>query len=110
MAAITLESDSNHSPPVLTKSNDRSSTKHPQKANNLVEDGGLLREFSQARRIIPRPFRGRAPTDPEEAPENRNAVISIGFLLGSTILDESEATASPYERKVNVVKIKNTNE
>jgi len=31
MAAITLESDSSHSPPILTKSNERSSKKEPQK-------------------------------------------------------------------------------
>jgi hypothetical protein len=77
MAAITLESDSNHSPPLLTKSNDRSSPNAPRKANNSVEYGGLLREFSQARGIIPRPFGRRSP---------------------------------PYKRKVNVVKIKNSNE
>lgn len=47
MAAITLESDSSHSPPVLDQSNERSSKKSPKKAKNLLERGDSLREFSQ---------------------------------------------------------------
>ena len=41
MTAITLESDSSHSPPLLTKSNERSSKKRPQKAENLLWRGGF---------------------------------------------------------------------
>lgn len=69
MTAITLESDSSHSPPVIYKSNDRSSQKSPKNQWFLLQRGGFLRVFSQFWRIIPRPQRQE---ESEHAPELRS--------------------------------------
>ena len=57
MTAITLESDSSHSPPVVYVSNERSSQKSLKNRRILWQRGFFLRVFSQLRRIIPRPKR-----------------------------------------------------
>lgn len=48
MTAITLESDSSHSPPVLNQSNERSSLNSPKTQQNGADFGEFLREFPQA--------------------------------------------------------------
>jgi hypothetical protein len=112
MAAITLESDSSHSPPVLDKSNERSSKKSPKK-RTISSSAAIPCENSRRTwRIIPRSFGGDPATELERSGQkNRKSsatkisAFRLGFLVGY-----SEATASRYKRKFNVVKIKNTNE
>jgi hypothetical protein len=54
MTAITLESDSSHSPPFLHKSNGRSSRQTPENQGFCRNVVNLCEDSRTARRIIPR--------------------------------------------------------
>lgn len=60
MAAITLESDSSHSPPVLDQSNERSPKKSPKKRRICWSAAILCENSRRAWRIIPRSFGRRS--------------------------------------------------
>lgn len=57
MTAITLESDSSHSPPVLTKSNGRSSNKGLKSRRICGRAADFCENSRRAWRTIPRSFR-----------------------------------------------------